>query len=218
MFQPSRFALPAAALALLIAAAPLQAPLQAQTPVTTAPAGTYALDVTHSSVTFQVSHLGLSAYVANFGKLSGELSFDPANPSAMRVTAGIDPTSMLLPAPPAGFLQKLLGKDWLDAAAHPMITFRSTGVTLTGPRTADVAGDLTIKGVTKPVVLKATFNGGWAASAMGGPKVGFSAVTTFKRSDFGVTASLPPRGTSFGVGDEVKVQIETEWSAATPKG
>lgn len=179
-----------------------------------APAGVYSLDPFHSTVVFKVSHLGFSNYTADFDKLDGKLTFDPANPAAMSVEATIDVPSLDLPAPPAGFHTELMGKSWFDAAANPKITFKSTKVETTGPRSAKVTGDLTLHGVTKPVVLDATFNGGYPPNAMdpGGARVGFSAKTRFKRSDFGMGYGVPAPGSNMGVSDDVDVAIETEWS------
>lgn len=179
-----------------------------------APAGVYTLDPNHSTVVFKVSHLGFSNYTATFDKLGGQLTFDPANPTAMSVNATIDVASLDLPAPPAGFHDELIGKNWFDSAANPQITFKSTKVETTGPRSANVTGDLTLHGVTKPVVLAATFNGGYPPNSMdpGGARIGFSAKTSFKRSDFGMGYGVPAPGSNMGVSDNVDVAIETEWS------
>jgi polyisoprenoid-binding protein YceI len=185
-------------------------------PPSTAPAGTYALDKTHTSVAFRVSHLGFSHYTANFDEVTGKLQFDPTNPSAMTVEATIDPRSLDLNAPPAGFLDHLMSKDFFDAAAFPTLTFKSTKVEVTGPKTADVTGDLTLHGVTKPVTLAVTFNGGYAANAFDGARIGFSAKGVLKRSDFGISSGLPAPGTNFGVGDPVEFTIETEFSNGAP--
>jgi polyisoprenoid-binding protein YceI len=185
---------------------------------TTAPAGTYTLDPAHSTVVFRLSHLGFSKYTAGFSKLDGTMTFDPAHPEAMKVEAKIDPKSLTLPTPPKGFHDTLLGKEWLDAAKYPEITFRSTGVQPTGPNTAKVTGDLTLHGVTKPVTLDATFNGGYAANAFDGARAGFSGHTTIRRSDFGVAYGIPAPGTNMGVGDNIDVLIETEWNSGKPTG
>jgi len=185
---------------------------------TSAPAGTYRLDPAHSTVVFRLSHLGFSKYTAGFSKLAGTLNFDPAHPQAMKVEANIDPQSLTLPTPPKGFNDTLLGKDWLDAGKYPQITFRSTGVQVTGPNTAKVAGDLTLHGVTKPVVLDATFNGGYAANPFDGARAGFSGKTTIRRSDFGISYGIPAPGTNMGVGDNIDVMIESEWNNGKPTG
>lgn len=191
-------------------------PVVADPAKTTAPAATYTLDKNHSTVVFRLSHLGFSKYTGGFAKLDGTLHFDPAHPEAMSVTATIDPKSLTIPSPPAGFRDTLLGKTWLDAAQYPEITFRSTKVLKTGANTADVTGDFTLHGVTKPVVLHTTFNGGYAANAFDGARVGFSAKTSIRRSDFGIAYGLPAPGTNLGVGDNIDVTIETEWNSGKP--
>jgi polyisoprenoid-binding protein YceI len=201
------------------AAAPAGEPVVPGPPgKTQAPAGTYALDPAHSTVVFRLSHLGFSKYTAGFSKLDGTLAFDPAHPEAMKVEAKIDPKSLTLPAPPTGFHDTLLGKEWLDAAKYPEIAFRSTAVQVTGPNTAKVTGDFTLHGVTKPVVLDATFNGGYAPNAFDGARAGFSGHATIRRSDFGISYGIPAPGTNMGVGDNIDVTIETEWHSGKPTG
>jgi len=183
-----------------------------------APAGTYKLDPAHSTVVFRLSHLGFSKYTASFAKLDGTMAFDPAHPEAIQVSATIDPKSLTLPTPPAGFHDTLTGKDWLDAGKFPTITFKSTKVEKTGPNTAKVTGDFTLHGVTKPVTLDTTFNGGYAANAYDGARVGFSGKTTIRRSEFGIGFGIPAPGTNLGVGDNIDVTIETEWGSGKPTG
>lgn len=190
---------------------PVLAPLP-----TKAPAGAYALDPSHTSLTFKLSHLGFSNYTAHFTKVSGKLAFDPARPAAMTVEATVDPRSLELNAPPKGFQEELTGEGWLDAGAFPAIAFKSTKVEPTGANTANVTGDLTLHGVTKPVVLAVTFNGGWAANAYDGARIGFSAKGTIKRSDFGIGFGLPAPGTNMGVGDRIELAIETEFASGKP--
>ena len=182
------------------------------------PAGLYSIDKAHTSVTFRVSHMGFSRYTARFGSVDGKLKFDPAHPAAMSVEATIDPKSLALNAPPAGFHDQLMGKSFFDAVKFPAITFRSTKVALTGPHAAKVTGNLTLHGVTKPVTLDVTYNGGYPPNAMdpGGARVGFSAHGSFKRSAFGMGFGVPAPGSSMGVGDDVEVMIETEFSDGKP--
>ena len=205
----------AAAFAILLAAGPAAAQGAAK-PAPQPPAGQYYMDKAHTSVVFRVSHLGFSRYTAQFSRVDGKLQFDPAKPSAMSLEVSIDPKSLDLNTPPAGFHDQLLGKQWLDAGAFPTITFKSTRVDVTGPQTANVTGDLTLHGVTKPVTLATTFNGGYAANAFDGARIGFSAHGTFKRSDFGIAYGLPAPGTNFGVSDNVDVVIETEFNNGGP--
>jgi polyisoprenoid-binding protein YceI len=202
------------------AAPPAGEPVVAGPPgKTQAPAGAYSLDRNHSTVVFRLNHLGFSKYTATFEAVEGKLAFDPAHPAAMTTSVTIDPKSLRLPMPPAGFKDTLLGPNWLDAGKYPEITFKSTKVDMTGPNTARVTGDLTLHGVTKPIVLDATFNGGYPPNSFDkGGRVGFSAHTQFRRSDFGVKAGIPAAGTNMGVGDMLDVTIETEWGGAGPAG
>jgi polyisoprenoid-binding protein YceI len=209
----------AAAFAILLAAGPAIAQGAAK-PAPLPPAGQYHMDKAHTSVVFRVNHLGFSRYTAQFSRVDGKLQFDPANPTAMKVEATIDPTSLTLNAPPAGFLDSLMGKDWFDAARFPQITFRSTKVEPAGPNTAKVTGDLSLHGVTQPVTLDVTYNGGYPPTSFdpGGARIGFSAHGTLKRSAFGIAYGIPAPGTTMGVSDDVDVAIETEFSSkpATP--
>ena len=183
---------------------------------TDAPAGVYKLDPVHTTLGFRLSHLGFSNFTSRFAKVEATLNFDPANPAAMSVEATIDPKSLDLIAPPAGFHDSLTGKEFLDAGTFPAITFKSTKVEKTGSNTANVTGDLTLHGVPKPIVMAVTFNGGYPANVYDGARIGFSATTDFKRSDFGVGAGLPAPGTNMGVGDKVSVTIETEFGSGKP--
>ena len=202
-------------------AAKAEAPASAATapqaqPPADAPAGEYAMDLQHTSVNFRVSHMGLSRYTARFTKAEGKLAFDPANPAAQSVTATIDAGSLQTnyPEPAKLDFDAQVEKEFLDTAKYPTITFTSTKVEPTGARTAKVTGDLTLHGVTKPVTLEATFNGGYKAGSMDpmGARIGFSAHGTFKRSDFGISYGIPAPGTTMGVGDEVEVTIEAEFT------
>ncbi|KRA62332.1 hypothetical protein ASD79_22305 [Caulobacter sp. Root655] len=193
------------------APAPAAAPAAPATPQV--PAGDYKLDKAHASLVFKVNHLGFSHYTARFADFDASLKFDPANPAASSIEATIDPRSLDLPAPPAGFKTDLTGPQWLDAAKYPAITFRSTKVEVTGANTAKITGDFTLHGVTKPVTLEAAFNGGYAGHPMDPhARIGFSAHGMFKRSEFGMGFGVPAPGTTMGVSDEVDVAIEAEFS------
>jgi len=178
------------------------------------PAGTYRSDPAHTSLTFEVDHLGFSHYTARFAKIGAQMTFDPAHPEAAQLTALIDPQSLQLNAPPAGFHDALMGKDWFGAAQFPDIRFVSTQVARTGAATADVSGNLSLHGVTKPVVLHVRFNGGYPGLPGYDPnaRIGFSATGSLKRSDFGISFGVPQPGSSMGVGDRVDFQIETEFT------
>ena len=177
------------------------------------PAGDYTLDKHHATLVFRVSHLGFSNYTAAFADFDAKLHFDQNNAGASTLEATIDPKSLTLPAPPEGFLAELTGPQWLNAVTYPAITFKSTKIETTCPDTGKVTGDLTLHGVTKPVTLDVTYNGGYAGHPMDPhARIGFSAKGTFKRSDFGVAFGVPAPGSTMGVSDEVQVAIEAEFS------
>jgi polyisoprenoid-binding protein YceI len=130
------------------------------------------------------------------------------------VTASVNPASVEThyPDPALDFNATIAGPEFLDAATYPAITFASTSVTLTGERTADVGGDLTLHGVTAPIALSVTFNGGYAGHPLdAGARIGFSAKGSLLRSAFGIGYGIPAPGTTMGVSDEVSIMIEAEF-------
>lgn len=182
------------------------------------PAGAYTVDKVHTSLVFRVSHLGFSSYTARFTRVDANLRFDPGNIAASRVEVTIDPRSIQADNAPAGFLQALAGKDWLDADRFPQMTFKSTSVEVTGKNSFRIRGELALHGVTKPMTLEGRYNGGYAAHPMEPrARIGFSAHGTLKRSDFGVSYGIPQAGSTLGVSDEVEVQLESEFSGPALK-
>ncbi len=159
-------------------------------------AGNYTADPGHTLIGWRVDHLGFNDYFGIFGSVSGTLSLDPKNPNAAKVDMTI-PVGKVTTAS-AGLTDHLLraGKDGGKAdffgPAPADAKFVSTKVEATGT-TAKITGDLTLNGVTKPVVLDAEFSGAGTTPAMMGGKetVGFHAKTTIKRSDFGVNYGIP---------------------------
>jgi polyisoprenoid-binding protein YceI len=201
-------------------AAPAIVETAASPPITiAAPAGEYVSDPNHSSVSFDVQHLGLSFYNLKFRTFDATVTFDPANIAASKVTATIKPTDILA-GYPSDYIANHPGtkfKSWeddlanstnfLDAGQFPAITFVSTSVEPSGERTAKVTGDLTLKGVTRPITLDVTFAGETASHAFSKvPAIGFSATGAFKRSDFGLDYLAPTI-----VGDDVAVAIEGDF-------
>jgi polyisoprenoid-binding protein YceI len=195
----------AAALA-LAAPAPLAlaqtAPAGPSKNLADAPAATYAVDGSHASVVWKVSHFGLSGYTARFDKVSGALAFDPKAVAKSKVDISIDPLSVSTGLPN---FDKKIRDDYFQSAKFPAITFKSTKVEQTGPTAGKVTGDLTFLGVTKPVILDVTWNGGLFNKFAGGYALGFSAKGAIKRSDFGFSAMIPT------VGDQVDLAIEIEF-------
>jgi polyisoprenoid-binding protein YceI len=182
----------------------------AQTALTKVPsevtAGAYKLDSDHGKITWSVSHMGFSTYTGQFVNVQAELSLNPTNPSASTLTATI-PLADVASGNTAlnGHLQTA---DFFDTANHPTATFVSRSVTIHAddPTEATVVGDLTLRGVTKPVTIEVDFN--QAGPSMGNTyKAGFDGETTIKRSDFGITYGIP-----MGLGDEVELHIEGEFT------
>ncbi|WP_292069813.1 YceI family protein [Brevundimonas sp. UBA7534] len=166
-------------------------------------AGAYELDSGHGKITWSVNHLGFSKYVGQFVNVKAELTLDPADPAASSLTATIPLTDV---APNDDALKRhLQTADFFDTANHPTATFVSRSVTVDSddPNEATVVGDLTLRGVTKPVTIEVEFN--QAGTAMGAYKAGFDGEATIKRSDFGINYALP------AVSDEVELHIEGEF-------
>ena len=181
---------------------------------TAAPAGLYKIDRAHTSLTFKVDHMGMSRFTARFTKVDGTLQFDPVHPDRSVLDVAIDPASVEADYADDKFsFDKILrSAEMLDVVKFPKMSFRSTRVELTGADTARVTGDLTFRGVTKPVTLDTRFNGGYAPNNMdpAGARIGFSAHGVLKRSEFGFGYGVPPKGSTMGVGDDVEIIVETE--------
>jgi polyisoprenoid-binding protein YceI len=177
------------------------------------PAGSYTLDKAHGSLIFRVNHLGFSHWTARFTQFDAQLQFDPRQATADRVTVTIDPASITPDNPPPGFVASLRGAQWLNAGQFPQITYRSTRVEAAGQNAIRIFGDLTLHGTTRPVVLEATYNGGYVGHPMDPhARIGFSAHGTLKRSDFGIAFGIPQPGSTMGVSDAVDFSIEAEFS------
>jgi len=196
----------------LVAYAPLASALDPEAP-TAVPKGAYNIDKSHTSLLFRVSHIGFSAYTGRFTGVDAKLDFVPSRLADSRVNVTIDPKSIQADNAPSGFLDSLAGKDWLDAARFPTMSFRSISVEVTGQNTFRLHGELTMHGVTRPLTLDASYNGGYASHPYEPrARIGFSATGKFKRSDFGVAYGIPAPGTTMGVGDDVSVVLETEFT------
>ena len=185
--------------------------VQAASPTPAVPKGVYTLDKAHTSLIFRVSHMGFSNFTGRFTRLDAKLETDPAKLSASNLEVTIDPTSISSDNAPDGFLAELAGKGWLESQEFPEMKYRSTKVEQVAPGKLRVYGALTLHGVTKPVILDAKYNGGYAGFAMDPQaRIGFSAHGTLKRSDFGISYGIPAPGTTMGVSDEVEIILETE--------
>jgi len=178
------------------------------------PQGAYRIDKAHTSLLFKVNHLGFSTFTGRFTRVDAKLAFDPRHLGGSSVNVTIDPASISADNAPAGFLDQLAGGMFLDAAKYPDMKYASRVVEDTGDGHFRIRGELTLHGVTKPVTLEGRYNGGYAGHPFDpNARVGFSARGTLKRSDFGISMGIPSAANHFfGVGDDVEVQLETEFS------
>ncbi len=203
------------------AAEPAGEPSRAAALAEHVPAGDYKLDKAHSTLIFRVNHLGFSNYTARFRRFDAQLRFDPRNLNATQLTATVDARSIETdyPDPKYDFNADLQGEQWLHAAKFPEIAFRTTRVEDLGKQAMRVHGELTLHGITRPIVLDATYNGGYISHPLDPhARIGFSAHGVLRRSDFGIAGGIPIAGTNIGVGDQVAIVIETEFSGpAAPK-
>ena len=170
---------------------------------------TYQLDPTHTNVLASWNHFGYSNPSINFGQVDGTLVYDADQVSASSVQVTLPLTG--LSALADQFYDHLTSDKWFDAAKYPAATFKSTRVEAAGEGKLKVTGDLTIKGITKPVVLDVTLNKAGEHPMKKVPAIGFDATATVKRSDFGVGAYAPM------VSDEVALKITTEATADAAK-
>lgn len=165
--------------------------------------GTWTIDPAHSEIIYSVKHLGLAKSRGNFTDFSGEVVTGESILDS-GVTADIDVSSV--DSGQAGRDEHLRGEDFFDVATHPTMKFRSTGIHAQGDDEYTISGELTWRGVTQPVELKAEFNGIGANPANNdATTLGVSAETTVRRRDFGIG----PEGNSF-LGEQVKITLEIE--------
>lgn len=168
-----------------------------------APAGTYGINHDHTQVLFSILHLGLTEYHGRFDKVSGTLTFDGKQPERSSLSVEIDTTS--LDTPSARLNDGL--KTIFQTRQFPKALFKSISIGRTGPDTGRIIGMLTLRDVTKPVILHVTFNGGEKMPMNGDYTLGFHATGTIRRSDFGLDQMFWSRF----VRDEVSLSIEAQF-------
>ncbi len=162
----------------------------------------YTLDPSHSQIVFTYNHLGFSTTAGMFSGFNGEILFDQADPAASSVTVSFPVKAML-----TGWQERFdhfMTPDFFDAKEDEMVSFKSTGIEVTGEKTAKITGELTLNDVTKSVVLDAVLNQAGEHPMAKTPWAGFSATTTLLRSDYNLGMFAPY------VSDEVQVQISIE--------
>ena len=172
-----------------------------------AAAETYEIDPAHTSVQFSIRHLMISNVRGEFTKLSGKATGDVANPTAASVEATIDATSIDTRNEKRD--EHLRSPDFLDTAKFPAMTFKSTKVEKAGDAWK-LHGDLTLHGVTKPVVLDVTNVTPPTKDPWGNTRIGAQATTKINRRDFGIAFNKTLDGGGVLVGDEISITIDVE--------
>jgi polyisoprenoid-binding protein YceI len=160
------------------------------------------MDPNHTRINFSWTHFGLSHPMGRFDHFDGDFRFDPTDPTKSSVTVTIPVDS--IDTGVAKLDAHLKSPDFFDAAKYPVATFKSTRVERSGEHGLKVTGDLTLHGVTKPVVLDVVVNKIGPHPMAGRPAAGFDATATIKRSDFGISNYVPK------VSDEIELSISTE--------
>jgi polyisoprenoid-binding protein YceI len=171
-------------------------------------ADTWQIDSSHTSVEFTVRHMMISNVKGQFQKTTGTITANGNDPASAKIDVTIDASSVDTRVERRD--AHLKSPDFLDVAKFPTITFKSTKVEADGPGKWKVTGDLTIHGVTKPVVLEVEGSGEPIHDPMGNTRAGASATTKIKRSDFGLTWNKALETGGVMVGDEVAISIDVE--------
>lgn len=170
-------------------------------------AESYTFDPNHTNITWSANHFGFSNPDGKFASASGTLVLDRDHPENSKVQVSIDTNGLVTGLPT--FDEHIKSDKFLNVAQFPTATFVSDKVELTGKDTALVTGNLTLLGVTKPVVLDVKLNQIGMNPINSKQTAGFSATTIIKRSDWGMTTYVP------NVSDEVKISIEAEANLAS---
>jgi polyisoprenoid-binding protein YceI len=166
------------------------------------------LDPSHTGVHFSVKHLVVATVRGEFARLRGTVTFDPRDLDRSRIEATIEAAS--INTRDAQRDAHLRSPDFLETEKYPTIEFRSTKIVRTGEERFDVSGDLTIHGVTRPVVLKVEAPAAELKDPFGNIKRGATATTKINRSDFGLVWNVALEAGGFVVGDEIKIEIDVE--------
>jgi polyisoprenoid-binding protein YceI len=167
-------------------------------------AGAYRLDPDHAVLLWKVDHLGFSTFVGRFDRIAGSLDFDPLEPAEAVLEVVVETASVSTHVP--SLTDDLRSDTWFATDRFPEARFVSRRIEVTGPATGRVDGDLTLLGVTRPITLEVTFNGGAPNILNGSYTLGFAASTVFDRSDFGLSTFVP------AIGREVTLEIHAEFT------
>ena len=168
---------------------------------------TYTIDVPHSQLGFAVKHMMFSTVRGNFQDFEGTVVIDYDNPANSTVDVAIDASSISTRDEKRD--EHLRSADFFDAAEYPQITFKSTSIDFKSPDDFTVNGDLTIRGVTRPVAIEAELTG-HGTNPWGVDVAGFEGKTKINRKDFGLNWNAALEKGGVLVGDEVKITLEVE--------
>ena len=174
----------------------------------------WQIDPAHSAAHFSVRHLMISNVRGEFTKLSGSALINPADPAKSSVEVTIEAASINTREPQRD--EHLRSADFFDVANHPTLTFRSKRIESLGPENFKVAGDLTIRGVTKEVTFDVEGPTPPVKDPWGNIRTGITASTKINRKDFGVAFNALTETGAVVVGDEVKITIEAELIQQAP--
>lgn len=165
--------------------------------------GSYKIDSQHTSVIFKISHMGLSTFVGRFNQVDASLEFDPENIAKAKLSAVINIAS--IDVNNKELENSLRGSSWFDSDKYPQAFFTTTSVQVIDAKRAQFTGALNLHGVTRPIVIDVIFNGGAYNLLTGHYTLGFSAVSSFKRSAFAMDYLIPV------VADDVDIEIFAEF-------
>jgi polyisoprenoid-binding protein YceI len=176
---------------------------------------TYQIDPAHTSAQFTVRHMMITNVRGGFSRVDGTVVYDPDNPAASSVEATIDANSIKTMDEQRD--AHLKSADFLDTDKYPTITFKSKKIESAGEDEWKVTGDLTIHGATREVVLKVEGPTAEVKDPVGNTRVGASATTKIKRSDFGLTYNAILETGGIALGDELKIEVEVSAIKAQEK-
>ena len=176
----------------------------------------WQIDRAHSAAQFSVRHLMVSTVRGHFGKLTGTVQYDPANPAAASVAAEVDISTIDTREPKRD--AHLKSPDFFDVEKYPTMAFKSTKIEPAGPGKVKIMGDLTIRGVTKPAVFNVEELAAPIKDPRGGERLGATATAKINRKDFGMTWNRVVEAGGVTVGDEVTITIDIELTRRPASG
>ena len=165
--------------------------------------GQYTIDKRHATILFKVNHMGFSKFIGRFNDFAATLDFNADKMEISRLEATVEMAS--IDVNNENFEETLRGDEWFNTEEYPQAFFKTVSVTNIDKNSADFIGELTFLGITAPVTVKVKFNGGGVNKLTFKYTIGFSASSTFKRSDFGLDNYVPT------IGDDIELEIHAEF-------